>query len=175
MSLCRRMASIDRARQVNGDKVANDDADRRGSRDRYDKADEAEQFAESQKREHEPNGVKTYRFPDQLGRNDISFEELAAAHDPQRHQEEPGARPSLDQGDAERKDESGERSDVGNKAQHPCQYADQEAEIEPNQGQPETVPEPEEQTDQRLAPDKARQCVIDLSGDRSQSISMVER
>ena len=64
-------------------------------------------------------------------------------------------RPALDDGDDGGKDQGGQRSDIGNEAQQASGQADEKAEIQPDQGQADAIPQSEEQADQRLSAQKS--------------------
>ena len=115
------------------------------------------------------------RLADKLRRDDVAFEKLARDHDAERHEEKLQAWPALDERHCDRKDERDQRADVGNEAEDAGDRADQEAEIEPDQRQPDAVPQAEEQADQRLTADEASQRLIDLGGDLAQARPVVER
>ena len=135
----------------------------------------AEQLPERQQREHQPDRVKPDRLADKLRRQHVALEELPTPTTASAMKKSFETWPALNESDAERKHQRGQRSDIGHETQQAAQYADKEAKIEADQRQSDAVPEPQEQADDRLASDETGQSVIYLSGDFSQTVAVIER
>src|SRR6202142_302393 len=170
-----RTAAIKRTRQVKANEMTSDNADRRCHWNGDDQPKKAKQLSEGKEREHQPDRMKSDRFADELGRKDISFEELTASNNAESKQEQLEAWPSLKEGNAKRKHQRGQRANIRHEAQKAADNANQKTIVKTDQRQANAVPEPQEQADDRLAAYKTRQRVVYFSGDLSQSFAMVER
>ena len=88
------------------------------------------------------NRVKPDRFADELRREHVALEELTRSDNGEGQEEKLETWPSLNEGDAKRKHERGQRPDIRHEAQNAADHADQKAVIESDQRQSDAVPEP---------------------------------
>src|SRR5579863_1719870 len=95
-------------------------ADRRRGGHGDEEPEETEQLAEGQKREHQPDRMKADGFADKLRREHVALKELAGPDNKEGQEEWLEARPSLNQGDAEREHQRSQRPDIRHEAQKPA-------------------------------------------------------
>src|SRR5918995_2347676 len=87
---------VERTFEVPAQRVARNDAESGGERNRKEQAHETEERSEGEQREHEPDWMKTHRRPDKLRRQDIALDELTEHEDPQRREDPGWVWPELD-------------------------------------------------------------------------------
>ena len=84
-------------------------------------------------------------------------------------------RPELDERDADRQHQADQRADIGNEADQAGEQADQDAEIQPGQRQPDRVDDAEHQAERALPAHEAGGRRVDVGGDRADRLDMVAR
>ncbi len=81
----------------------------------------------------------------------------------------------LHQGDAGREQEPGERADIRDEGEEAGEQADQHAEIQPDRPQPNGVERAEDEADEALAADEARDRAVDLAGELAHGEAVARR
>ncbi len=122
--------------------MTGDNADRGCRWNGDDQPKEAKQLPERKQRKHKPDRVKPDRFPDELGREDVTLKELTRSNHAERQQKEFKAWPTLKQGDAQRKHQRGQGTDIRHETQKAANHANQKTVVETDQSQADAVPNP---------------------------------
>ena len=156
---------VEIALKVSRKRKADKHADGSSGRHRDQQADEAEQRAEGEQREHQPDRMQADALADELRLQDVAFEELAAEEDAE-HSDDPDIiRPELDDRHTDRQHQPDQRTDIGDEADHAGEQADQQAEIQADERQADGVIDAEDEAERALPADEAGDRLIDLAGD----------
>ena len=114
----RRLAGVERACEILPQREAHQHADRGRERHRDQQTDEAEQIAEREQREHQPDRMQPDALADQLRRQHVAFQQLADEEDADHDDDRRPFGPELRDRDAGREHQPGQRADIGNEAHH---------------------------------------------------------
>ena len=87
-------------------------ADRRRERHGQQEADEAEQIAEGEEREHQPDRMEADAVADEIGREEVALDELAEDENADDDQDLQPVGPELDERHADGEDAADDRADI---------------------------------------------------------------
>ena len=157
------------------DRVAHDHPDRRAEGHGDQQPDKAEQRAEDAERQHQPDRVQPDMAAHDLGLKVVPFQHLPRDEDARDGDDPLGLSPEGEQRDADRDHAAHQRAHIGNEGQRGRRDADDDAEGQPGQRQPDRVEDGQDQDHHRLPPHEARDAVVDLAGKPPQRVQMGAR
>src|SRR5262249_25581839 len=139
------------------------------------KADEAEQVAEGEHREDDPDRMQPDALADQLGRDDVALDELAEQEDRDYADDPLPVGPELRDRHARADHQPGERADIGHEGDQAGDDADQQCKMQPDEPERDRIVEAEEQANDQLPAHKAGDRSVNVAYDLAHVVAMAHR